>query len=48
MDDKPADAEDVEVINVKNYNRDAFTKYLLTCIKGLQQEIEQLKKEKTN
>lgn len=43
----PKDDKDVEVIDVKNYNRDAFTKYLLTCIKGLQQEIEQLKKEKT-
>lgn len=48
MDDMPENDIDVEVIDVKNYNRDAFSKYLLTCIKALQQEIEQLKKEKTN
>ena len=36
-----------EIIDIKDYDRDAFTKYLLTCIKGLQREIEQIKKEKT-
>jgi hypothetical protein len=47
MSSVPENDETVNVIDIKNYNRDAFTKYLLTCIKGLQQEIEQLKKEKT-
>lgn len=44
MDNK---IEDGEIIDIKDYDRDAFTKYLLTCIKALYNEIQELKKEKT-
>ena len=46
--DFAVDEDDVDVITIKQYEADTLDKYLLTCIKALQQEIEQLKKEKTN
>ena len=51
MDEKPSNDDKVEEILTKHYDRDVFSKYLLTCIKALQNEIEdlkQLKKEETN
>lgn len=46
------DYTDNEKVEVKKYNSDVLDKYLLTCIKALQNKIEvleeQLKKEKTN
>ena len=37
--------KDEPTIDVKFYNPDTLDKYLLTCIKGLQQKIEELEKE---
>ena len=46
------DDDGKNIIEVKKYNEDTLDKYLLTCIKGLQQEVEdlkiQIKKEKIN
>ena len=38
--------KDFPKIQIKKYNTETFTKYLLVCIKALQQEIETLKGEK--
>ena len=52
MDNMPKDDQEVSIVAVKSYNRDAFTKYLLTCTKALynkilvlEQEIKELKNE---
>ena len=45
MEDRPQDDDEVNNIVVKNYNRDAFTKYLLTCSKALYNKILILEQE---
>lgn len=41
-------SHNLEIINFKRYDEETLVKYLLVCCKALQQEIEQLKKEKAN
>jgi hypothetical protein len=52
MEDLPSNKEGINIIDIKDYNRDSFSKFLLTCIKALQDKVnkleEQIKKEKTN
>lgn len=52
MSEKPENDKSVSVIETKHYDRDVFSKYLLTCIKALQNKIDelekQIKKEETN
>ena len=38
----------LKLLHFKRYDEETLIKYLLVCCKALQQEIEQLKKEKTN
>ena len=52
MDEMPKNDNSVQKILTKHYDRDSFSKYLLVCIKAMQNKIDelekQIKKEETN